>query len=300
LLENAAVAIKRKPTRSRLAPSVGNKRKPRPVGDKAAVLGAALTLASAIRRRRRDTVERLLARDFSFIDASGRRHSRAAVLRNLAPGPTVEDMRESVRTYGDVALVMGALKSAQADARKDLFALDVWVKGKAGWQALIHHDNVLAGRGTPALHAAAQPRPAGAPPPPCRNPLEIVPYEPGSQAERDVIAAFQTMERAVTENDAAEWMKHVADEFVVYRTGQFPTTREGRIAFIRAQAAINGETYVAEIERMKLWVYGDAVVMRADHVMPGNRRPPYRATRLWVKRDGRWQMAVSQQTTIVR
>jgi hypothetical protein len=40
--------------------------------------------------------------------------------------------------------------------------------------------------------------------------------------------------------------------------------------------------------------------MRADHVMPGNRRPPYRATRVWVKRDGHWQMALSQQTTIAR
>ena len=57
---------------------------------------------------------------------------------------------------------------------------------------------------------------------------------------------------------------------------------------------------MAEIERMKLWAFGDAVVMRADHKMPGNRRPPYRATRLWVKRDGRWQMAVSQQTTIAK
>ena len=39
------------------------------------------------------------------------------------------------------------------------------------------------------------------------------------------------------------------------------------------------------------------LVMRADHRMPENRRPPYRATRVWVKRDGRWQMAASQQTT---
>ena len=29
--------------------------------------------------------------------------------------------------------------------------------------------------------------------------------------------------------------------------------------------------------------------MRADHAMPGQRRPPYHATRIWVKRDGRWR-----------
>jgi ketosteroid isomerase-like protein len=263
------------------------------------VLGAALTLANAIRRGRGASVERLLARDFIFIDASGKTHSRRAVLADLKAAPSSGDTRERVRTYGDVALVSGALKSGQAKARRDLFALDVWIRGKEGWQALIHHDNVLASKGTPP-HSPAQRRPPDAPPPACKNPLVVVPYEPKSQTEREVIAAFQAMERAVTRNDADEWVRHVADEFMVYRTGQPPTSKDGRVAFIRAQAAVNGETYVAEIKRMTLWVRGDAVVMRADHVMPGNRRPPYRATRLWIKRDGRWQMAISQQTTIAK
>jgi hypothetical protein len=267
--------------------------------EKAQVLGAALMLANAIRRGKIETAKRLLARDFTFIDASGKVHSRRDVLNNLQPGPTLADMKETVRTYGAVALITGALKSARAKEYPDLFALDVWVKGKDGWQALIHHDNVLAPKNAKAAHATSHARLPGAPPPQCRNPLQVVPYEPTSQGERAVIKAFQRMEKAVTENDAAEWVKHVADEFSVYRTGQHPTSKAGRVAFIRTQAAINAETYVAEIERMKLWAFGDAVVMRADHKMPGNRRPPYRATRLWVKRDGRWQMAVSQQTTIV-
>jgi len=67
---------------------------------------------------------------------------------------------------------------------------------------------------------------------------------------------------------------------------------------METQASINAETFIAQVEYLKFWVLGDAAVMRADHVMPGNRRPPYRATRLWVKRDGHWQMAISQQTTI--
>ena len=133
---------------------------------------------------------------------------------------------------------------------------------------------------------------------PPKNPCAFVPYQPKSQAERDIITAFQTLERAVTRNDAAEWVKHVADEFVVYRTGQEPTDKALRVEFINRQRAINGETFVAEVEWMKLWVFGDAAVMRADHVMPGDRRPPYRATRVWLRRDGRWQMALSRQTTI--
>ncbi len=259
---------------------------------------AATKIATAIRTGDKAALAALLARDFSFIDAAGQIHARRDVIGAPKSAPKGARSKAKVATYGRVALVTGAIKSAQAGERHDLFALDVWVRVKDGWQALIHHDNVLARPHAPAAHAVATPRPAGAPAPQCRNPLQIVPYQPKTRAEGEVIKAFQRMEKAVTENDAAEWVNHVADEFVVYRTNQQPTTKDGRVAFIRKQAAINAETHVAEIERMKLWVFGDAAVMRADHVMPGNRRPPYRATRLWVKRGGRWQMAVSQQTTV--
>ena len=47
------------------------------------------------------------------------------------------------------------------------------------------------------------------------------------------------------------------------------------MAFMATQQAINVETFVAEVTSLKFWVLGDAAVMRADHAMPGNRRPPY-------------------------
>lgn len=283
------------PTRRKPLAAAGKARAP---ADRDAVFAAANALAAAIRRGKEAAVEELLARDFSFIDASGKVHSRRSVLGNLKAGPKSSDSKIKVKLYGRVALVTGTGKSAQAGARDDLFAVDVWVKRDDGWRALVHHNNVLAGKSAPPAHPAATPRPPGAKPPDCRNPLAFVPYEPKSQAERDIIRAFQTLEKAVTHNDPDEWPKHIADEFVVYRTSQHPTTKSARVAFIAAQQAVNGETWVAEVAWMKLWVFGDAAVMRADHAMPGNRRPPYRATRLWVKRDGHWQMALSQQTTI--
>jgi ketosteroid isomerase-like protein len=265
---------------------------------KAEVLAAATKLQAAIQRGNAAATEKLFARDFTFIDAAGHVHPRRSVLEGLRASPRGSGTRVKVRDYGRIALVTGSYKSAQAGERSDLFALDVWVKDERSWKALIHHNNVLARPGTPASHPASTPRPADAPPPRCQNPLEIVPYKPKSQAERDIIKAFQALETAVTRNDPGEWVKHVADEFVVTRTRQHPTDKAARVAFMKAQQAINAETFVAEVTSLKFWVLGDAAVMRADHVMPGNRRPPYRATRLWVKRDGHWQMAVSQQTTI--
>ena len=262
----------------------------------AALLAIGKRLGNAFRKADESVVAKLTDAQYRFIDTSGKEHSKAEVLRNLkalVSRGTERDVK--VKNYGHVAAITVRRKSA---GKPDVFALDVWVKDKRGWRLLINHDNLLTRTGEQPTHAIAAPRPRDAKPPKCRNPLKFVPYRPKSQAERDIIASFQRLEKAVTHNDADEWVKHMADEFIVTRTNQHPTTKSERAAFLRRQHAINAETFVAEVKRMKLWVHGQAAVMRADHVMPGKRRPPYRATRIWVKRDGRWQMAMSQQTTI--
>jgi hypothetical protein len=49
---------------------------------------------------------------------------------------------------------------------------------------------------------------------------------------------------------------------------------------------------------MRLIVYDDGAAMMVTHAVPDNSRPPYRAARVWVKRNGQWQMAISVQTDI--
>ena len=264
--------------------------------DEAALRAAAQRLDTALRTGNKAAAAKLLAGAFEFIDARGQRHTRAqllASLKSLAPARAAGKPRLTV--YGAIAMRTGARTSAR---KTEVYFLDVWLKGKDGWRALVRHDNVLAAADAAPAHAPSQPRPRDAQPPECNNPLAFVPYQPKSTAERAIIRSFQTLEQAVTRNDADAWVPHMADEFAVTRTNQHPTSKAERAAFMRRQQTINAETFVAEVAGMKLWVRGKAAVMRADHVMPGNRRPPYRATRVWVQRDGRWQMAVSQQTTM--
>jgi hypothetical protein len=299
--KRAKPTVKNRTTRKAAAGKITDKKttaKRSVASAKQSVLAAAKALQAAIRTGNAAAAEKLLARDFSFIDASGHEHTRREVLNALKASPRSAGTQVKVRDYGRVALVTGSYKSAQAGERSDLFALDVWVKDGARWKALIHHNNVLARPDAPPAHVSGTPRAIDAPAPRCINPLEEVPYQPASQAERDIITVFQTLELADTRNDPDAWQHHVADEFVVTRTRQHPTDKAARMAFMATQRAINAETFVAEVVSLRFWVLGDAAVMRADHAMPGNRRPPYRATRLWVKRDGHWQMAVSQQTTI--
>ena len=109
---------------------------------------------------------------------------------------------------------------------------------------------------------------------------------------------FQAIEKAVVAHDAAEWGKHVADEFVRYATGQSPVPKSDRIAAIERQKDANAAVTVAEIQTMRLAVYGDGAVMTALQTMPDNSRPPYRAARIWVRRNGQWLMAISVHTDV--
>jgi ketosteroid isomerase-like protein len=247
-------------------------------------------LAEALRNGDREMLDGLTDPDFAWIDETGRVGSRRDAMPEAASGEASRSMRD----YGSVAMVLGAARPVGGG---ETVTLDVWVKTPEGWRALVHHRNALADPDAPPAQPAPVPRPPDAPPAECRNPCEFVPYEAKGGSERDIVAAFQALEKAVTRNDADEWVRHMADGFVVYRTNQRPTTKAQRAGHLRAQKSVNAETFVAAVEAMRLWVHGDAAVMRADHAMPGGRRPPYRATRVWVKRDGRWQMAVSQQTT---
>ena len=89
-----------------------------------------------------------------------------------------------------------------------------------------------------------------------------------------------------------------ADEFVLYGSGRAPIPKSGRIATIKRQKESNAAVTVGEVQTMRLSVYGDGAAMIASHVVPDNSRPPYRAARVWVKRNGQWQMAISAQTDI--
>jgi hypothetical protein len=145
--------------------------------------------------------------------------------------------------------------------------------------------------------ATAAPAPAAEPQPyECDNPCKTIPYRVRSPAEQDVTNAFQTIMKAVVARDASEWAKHVAGEFVAYASGRAPIAKSGRIATIEQQKDSSVKARVGEVQTMRLAVYGDGAVMTATDVEEG--RPPYRAARVFLKRDGQWLMAISVHTDV--
>jgi hypothetical protein len=265
--------------------------------DEAPVLAADKALQDAIHAGDKAAARRILALQFTFVDANGKDYTRKDLLADLKSVAAASASDVKVRSYGVVATVTGQHKSAH-DA--DVFFLDVWVKQKGAWRVLLMQEVPLAAPDAEAV--AALRAPAAEPqhqPDECKNPCQSLPYRVRSPAEQDVINTFQATMKAVVAHDAGAWGKNVADEFMLYATGRPPVTRPERIAAIERQKEDNIAVTVGAVQTMRLAVYGDAALMIASEAPPNeSSRPSYRAARVWARRDGRWLMAMSLHTDL--
>jgi hypothetical protein len=261
-------------------------------GEDAAVLTADASLGEALRSGDKSGVRKLLSLQFTLADENGKLHERRDLLADSKGMAASSATDATVKIYGLVAAVTGRRKSASG---ADTAFLDIWAKQKRAWRALAIQEAATFSEAPPhAKHAAgAKDTPAG-----CTNPCETIPYRVRSGAEQDVVNAFQAIEKAGMAHDAAEWEKHVADEFVLYRSGQPPAPKSARIAAIERDKADNSGAAVGEIESMRLDVYGDGAAMITSEAVTDHSRPPYRAARIWVKRNGQWLLAISMQTDV--
>jgi hypothetical protein len=188
------------------------------------------------------------------------------------PGPYVgTDLK--LKIYGRIAVITTDLDRVHA--------LRVWVKLAKGWRALVYQEVTVA----PTQTAAAAPITAA-----CENPCLTVPYTPRTVAQRDAIAAWQALERAVAKGDADAWATHVADAFVVVSNSRVQD-KAARIAAVK-----QGGSAPAPLVSASFIDVGDTLVMSAQH-QPYDGKPVH-VTRVWIKRTGAWLMAISYQTTM--
>jgi uncharacterized protein DUF4440 len=275
-----------------IAVVVESRAQPAPSGDEAAVLAADEALGAAMRAGDKLTARKILSLQFSFVDEDGKVYERKNFLAGLKDTAAAPASDVKVTIYGRIGMVTGHRKSARDN---EVFFLDIWAKQKGTWRALAAQDVELGS--SDALPVASAPNP-DAVPYDCKNPCQTIPYRVRSPAEQDIVNSFQAIEKASVGHDADEWSKHVADEFVLYGSRRTPITKSGRIAAIERQKQTNATVQVGEVEALRLAVYDDGAAMIASHVSPDDSRPPYRATRVWVRRNGQWQMAISVQTDV--
>jgi hypothetical protein len=247
-----------------------------------AVLQADRKFVQAASLQNGSLLARMLDDDFTWTDADGKTLTSAEVLHSV-PKPILGDetgVEVSERTYGQV----GAVNAS----RGKVHILRMWVQRPGGWRLLVYHE----------VKQLEQPSTsAGSGVKDCENPCKVVPFKPANEAEAAIIASWQALETGVTAHDAEAWAPHIADEFVqISSNSDHVISKAGRIETLNKQKASGVGSAPAPLVSAKMFDFGDAVIMTCLH-QPYSGKPIH-VSRLWIKRDGKWIMSISYQTTI--
>jgi hypothetical protein len=89
----------------------------------------------------------------------------------------------------------------------------------------------------------------------------------------------------------------VADEFMlVNNNNDHVMTKSDRMAILDKQKQKGSPSAPVPLVSAKMFDFGDTVVMKAEHQRATGKA--IHVTRVWIKRNGKWIMAFSQQTTV--
>jgi hypothetical protein len=231
--------------------------------------------------------EKLLDPAFSWTDSSGMTRNRFEVLSLLpsgkglaieSKGSAVPDGISSVtgHSYAQVGVIQ------QTDGK--VYSLRIWIKRPAGWNLLVYQ--AVATGAPPSADAGAGT---------CENPCKRVPFRPRTADEREVIQAYQAVERAVTAHDFAAWGSHIDEAFfAVTSNSNRPLDKATRMAGLDNQKVAGIAPFPLVSARM--FEFGDVMVMTSRQ-QPAHGLPLH-VTRVWRKRNGAWLEMYSYQTTI--
>ena len=228
------------------------------------------------------TADKFLDAEFTWTNTEGRTFSRADVLSSL-PKPALggeAGVNQVRQTRSQVEAIMSD--------RDKIHVLRVWVKRGGAWRLLVYQEVALGRERSGPADAGTRT---------CENPCKTVPFQPKSAAEQEVLTSWEALETAVANHDAFNWAPRIATEFtMVGSTNDHPLTKADRIATLNLQKQTGRGTLPPPVIAVQTYECGDSIVMTSLH-QPYTGKP-VRVTRLWIKRDGKWIMAISYQTTV--
>ena len=235
-------------------------------------------LVAALARGETRAAAAWLDDEFTWVDCNGRILDKAQAASALPKPPLGGEIGlEPVgHHYGEVASI--------AVDRGKVFVLRIWVKRATGWRLLAYHE--VSQNGPAAPHGPGRKE--------WDNPCHVIPYQPRNADERDCLAAWQRLEVAVMQHEPEIWAQHVADEFMVVGAAR-RHNKADRKAVIEQQMRNDANSAPAPLLSARLFGFKDAMVMMCEH-QPFHGKAAC-VSRVFVKRDGRWLMAISFQTT---
>jgi len=227
--------------------------------------------------------------NFTWTDSSGNIRNKSEIMEDFRSGKGLPKEAGKASDSGKIIISAIATRSyglvgLVQTTSGNLYILRVWVKRRAGWQLLIYQAVSI---GAPPSAEAGD----GA----CENPCNTVPFQPQNEDEREVIQAYQAVERAVAAHDSKAWAAHIADEFfAVTSNSDRPLDKATRMAGLENQKV--GGIAPFPLISAHMFEFGGAMVMTS--LQQPEHGLPLRVTRVWFKRNGTWLEAYSYQTTI--
>lgn len=249
-------------------------------------LQADKSLSAALEKSDKTAAGKLLDADFVWTDTEGKSLKKAEVLDSLAAFATDNQGDDNIQThfYTQVETVLGVHHNARF--------LRVWVKRPSGWREFLELDTTIStNKGGPVgIEASASKAD-------CDNPCRTLPYTPTTSMDKAILADWQKTKVEEWHPDAADWATHIADEFLIINS-QSMRNKPERVAIAQKQQASGIGTPGDPITAMEMYDFGDNAAVMISHHVPHRGGKPYYNVRVWTLRDGRWQLAVSQQSTI--
>lgn len=250
-----------------------------------AALKADKEFLAALGKLDKNSAGKLLDDDFGWTNIDGKTRNRSASLDEIAALSADHQGDTEVQThfYGQVATVVGM--------HHDAHFTRLWVKRPAGWRALVAIDTPIPDK-PPAQATIETAAGAGD----CENPCRTIPFNATTAMDKSLLADWQKTK--IDEwRPSADWSSHIADEFLMINNASV-RNKEQLVAINHHQVQTGVGTPGDPVTALRIYDFGvDAAVMISQH-RPYRGGKPYYNVGVWTFRDQRWQLALSQQTSI--
>ena len=236
---------------------------------------------------------------FTWIDATGIFQSRQEILDAFGAGsaPQLEVLSTAVgvqlttRGYGDLAF-------AQVHAGRS-YSLRIFAKQNDNWRAVhvIELTQPAEASAPASATGAAVPSEEGVVTD-CVNPCKVAPFKPATPGAKAAFADWRQMELGSLARNMDLWGRHVLDEVIIVDSGGHGTiSKAQRIAnTLRQKQAGVRTNEVPPVLWARALDFGDTVLLLM--LQQPYKGQPYYGTRIYVRRGGRYQMALSYHTAI--
>lgn len=243
------------------------------------------TWMNALQAGNQDGAGSALDADFEWTDAKGRTRERADALGSIS-ALAAEFRDETERKtfhYGHLHVITSERPAGRM--------MRVWALRPDGWRLFAVITTALTTGTTPFAAAGAA---AAAD---CGNPCRTMPFEPVTDTTKEIARIFQQLKMDEWHPNPDNWAPYVLDD-VYYTTATAQLSKADRVEHLRKLKESGAPSVPGDpVVLARIHDFGDSAVMIARH-RPFRGGQPYYSLRVWALRDGRWQLANTQQTVI--